>query len=254
MGIFRDYVWVLSFYAAILACTYVLHKKLKDKPDSVKRFSFLAVTVTILLLEAARQIVALTNGYTADNLPLYLCSLLMPVFALASFSKSGSRLYKIGHSLSLIIGLPIAISIILIPSVVFQLQVYGSATQNIFTQNAVFRHYHSFFFHMLALFFVTLCVAFKPYTPKKSDIILAVGAFLPFVLVSTAASALVDIDYIQIWSLSLAMSIPVPLLVILYQIIPMVGTALCLLLIRAGAGSKSISPQLVGVKQHQNKP
>ena len=106
----------------------------------------------------------------------------------------------------------------------------GSATQNIFTQNAVFRHYHSFFFHMLVLFFITLCVVFKPYRPKKSDIIVTIGVFLPFVLVSTVVSKIVDIDYILIWSVF--PNLPVPLLVIVYQMIPVVGTILGFALFR----------------------
>jgi hypothetical protein len=201
---------------------------LKDKPKRIKRIPLFIITVTIILLEAIRQIVALAKGYTADNLPLYLCSLFIPMFALASFSKCDSKLSKIGYSFSLIIGLPIAISIVLMPSIAFDLQIYGSAIQNIFTQNAVFRHYHSFFYHILAVFFIALCIVLKLYKPKKCDMIPAFGAFFSFILTSTIISKLVTIDYIRIWSFPL--NIPVPILVILYQIIPLIGGVLSIML------------------------
>ena len=221
IGMMRDYILALGFFAVILACAYILHKKLREKHQSAKRIPFLIITAAILSLEALRQIMALARGYTPDNLPLYLCSLYMPVFAMASFGKSGGKLSNIGYSLSLTIGLPIAISTILAPFVVFDVLVYGSATQNIFTANAVFRHYHSFFYHMLGVFFVTLCVVLKPYKPKKNDAILAIGVFLSFVLVSAFVSRYVHVDYIRVWSFPL--SIPVPILIMLYQVIPLTG-------------------------------
>ena len=223
-GIIRDYVWVLGFYAIILVCTYILHHKLKHRSPASKKVPFLSITIAILLLEAARQVIALARGYTPANLPFYMCSLYMLIFALASFAKTGSKLSNIGYALSLIIGMPLAISTLLLPFVVFDVLIYGSATQHIFTGNAVFRHYHSFFFHMLGVFFVTLCVVFRPYKPVKRDGMLAIIVFLCFVLTSTIASKLTQVNYIRIWGFPL--NIPVPVLVILYQIIPLMGFVL----------------------------
>ena len=77
---------------------------------------------------------------------------------------------------------------------------------------------------MLSVAFVAFCVALRPHLPKKGDLLLAVCVFLPFVLVSTLVSWYVGIDYIRVWSFH--PYIPAPLLVIIYQAVPLLGWAL----------------------------
>ena len=222
----RDYVLTLGFFMVILAGTYAFQRNLKNKPDSSKRLLLSIIAVLVLTLEATRQAVAIVRGYTADNLPLYICSLFLPIIALTAFSKKDSKHNRVGHALLHAIGLPVAASIVLVPFVVFDLQEYGSATQRIFTTGAVFRHYHSFFFHMLSLFFVSLSVVLRPYKLQNGDMFIACFSFLAFVLLSTLTSRVLGVDYTKIWALSCY--VPLPLLIILYQLLPLSGCLLSL--------------------------
>ena len=73
--------WSLIHFFTVVPCfiTYMLFAwwlglRLKNKREEIRLIPIHIITITLVVLEIIKQILAIQQGYTTDKLPFYFCS------------------------------------------------------------------------------------------------------------------------------------------------------------------------------------
>lgn len=165
-------------YLIITALIIILVKLLKNKNPRIKTIPLAVISAVMIIGEIAKiSLSIITKQFTAWQIPLHYCSMLMPWFFLSSVFTEKSR--DIFYGLSLSMGIPAVTAFLIFPNSMLR-----NSTDFLF-KTADFYHYHNFLYHIFIVLFVTLLMSLKLYKPKIKD--------LKFVLI-----------YFYIWALTAA--------------------------------------------------
>jgi len=118
-------------------------------------------------LEIAKQIHGITfsaehGGYNFSWLPFHVCSIFIFAFPLATFLKRGSRVSNIFWAISLVTGVMLTLAFVFAPSLIMGPQIERVLTGNQDYAPLLWMNLHSIIFHLLAVLFVMLFIAFRP--------------------------------------------------------------------------------------------
>lgn len=130
-----------------------------EKKEETKRIPLMIISVIMLGLEIAKQIINIVHGYDLWTIPLHFCSLFLYIFPLASFFKG--KIGNFGRTLAFVCGMLFFALFYFNPGTII-----GNACANVFES---FSSFHTFTYHHLILLFLFILLGSRLYHPTKFD-------------------------------------------------------------------------------------
>ena len=188
-------LWTIEFFWGVVpwflffgAFAYMLRSLLKGK-EKAKIWILRGIAITILVLEVAKQIKALSNpeGYDRYSLPFHYCSLFLLVLPFHSFATGKLKKYVDGISFATLSSLFFVY--IVVPTVL-----YPAGNFSLYFKN--FSSFHTITFHHLVVLYLFLAIAFGSFDLKlKRDFPLIAIILSVFVIISTTLSYTLDVNF-----------------------------------------------------------
>jgi len=191
----------------MVAVAVGLYFWLRNKSDRAKLIPFMVIGAILLGLEIAKQIIGFTNpaGYRLFWIPLHVCSIFAFSIPLAAFMKQKWKATKFFWGLSLAISVMVVIVVLVAPSAMMGIQVEGIVTNNpsgtwsgtprLNYATAIFMDWHSYIYHTVAILFLFVFIALRPYKPNWHELLVASGIFMGFMLVAGIMSRVLETNF-----------------------------------------------------------
>ena len=178
----------LIIYLFIVLISYFIYLITKNKSKKVRTIPFVVITVVLLIMEVAKQIYSIVNGYDLYYIPLQICSLFLFCFPLAVFARG--RVSKWGWCMCLCLGCSLAFAQLFLSQILTRDYIF-----KLFTAQGTPFHYHTVFYHHLVVLFFVLMLFLKPYKPDKRDIIPTIILYAGFMIISCIAANVLHTNY-----------------------------------------------------------
>ena len=149
-------------------------------------FRFFAVF--LLVLEIAKQIWCICDGYSLYNLPLHFCSLFTPLFFLSQFTKP--KCAKIFKPLAFVYSGTVTFLMCVNPN-----GMIGNASSQIFTR---FLSFHTFSFHFTVAAYFVFSICFCDYVPKLKDFLNVCCGVLVYATYAIPCAYIFNANYLNI--------------------------------------------------------
>jgi len=178
-------------YALMFIIAFILWYFLKDKKLKIKRIPIQIISLTLLILEVAKQIFLIaTKEWTTWALPFHFCSSFYIWFTISSFAKK-EETQQIGYLTSITSSLVLWILFLTNPS-----GVIGDAIDLLFKD---FIYFHTFVFHFLTMLMWLVILSLKIYkTPSNKTILISTFSFLGFYVLATIMAYSLNVNFICI--------------------------------------------------------
>lgn len=175
-------------FICMLAITIATSIWLKNKSDKIKNIPLSIIAILLFVLEIAKQIINIVQGYTWWTLPLHFCSFFFVWYPLAQFTKG--KWQEIFKTIAFVWGFFLTIAFYVSPQ-----PIIGNATDSIF---ASFSTAHTFFFHHLAILYFMLTLGLKLYKPKYEHIIYGLCCLLIYAIIAIPCAYIFDTNFCNI--------------------------------------------------------
>lgn len=189
MAYSKDDVLVLSITAGVIVLISVfIGIFLRKKSDKIKQIPFLVITILLLGMEVAKQILAAVNGYSLWTVPLHFCSTYFIWFSIAHFSKG-----KFSQGMRTV---AFVASFYLVAMFYFNPQsIIGSATSDLFGS---FGNFHTFTFHHLVILYFCLRVALLDFEFKFKYLIYWCISMVVYFGTAVLCAHLMNVNFMNI--------------------------------------------------------
>ncbi|MBQ8374106.1 MAG: YwaF family protein [Clostridia bacterium] len=196
MGLWTElhfYTVIPAFIVFIIVAVF-MGKALKDKSEKAKYLPLQIITVILLVLELAKQVIHIINGYDMYALPFHYCSLFLYLLPLHSFYRGKHKqtvdTATFGCCSSLFFFM------LVMPAIVygdgnikefFDIFAFSGGSMGEFT--SAFLSFHTVVFHNLVCLYFLLMVALKMYEMNTKRDLKVLGVFLGYYVVIAALLA-----------------------------------------------------------------
>lgn len=178
-------------YAAL---AWMISRKLNNKDEEVKLLPLKLCTGSLLLLEAAKQIYGIANGYSSYWIPCHFCSLFLYFHPLACFYKGRHRDQFI--LIAGIVSTCLFLFMAVYPNVVYSDDAIRSMWAFLTGQGGSFFELHSVLFHGIGIFtfFLFIFQGLAKFNTKK-DVVLVVITYGLYCLIVGPFAQLIDTNF-----------------------------------------------------------
>jgi len=187
----RDNLIAAAFALPIVIGLIIgLYFLLRKRSLKMQLIPFMVIAGLLIVMEIAKQIISIVNGYNFFHIPLHICSVFLFSFALAVFLKQGSRASKMFWALSLIVGSLVVALMLIGPNIIL------SGSINTSSATSLFMSIHTIVYHYILIVFVVLAFMFG-FHKKLSflDLMLGIAAFAVFLIIAIIMSNVLDTNY-----------------------------------------------------------
>lgn len=173
-----------------LALSFIICFFTRKCSKKIRLIPLITISIIVWILEIAKQIINIAEGYDLWAIPLHFCSLFLYIFPLASFAKG--KLQNYGSIMTIACFVAFAIIYFSNPT-----SVISNATDNIF---ASFHSAHTFIYHQLIFLFFFILIGSKLYTPTKLDYLYGVLTIVIYATISVPVAHFLDVNFCTILS------------------------------------------------------
>lgn len=210
----------------IIILTLVVYIIFRKKSDKIKNIPLIIITISMLVMEVAKQTISIRQGYDLWHVPLHFCSLFIYWFPLMTFFKDG-KIKRFGTTMSFAAAMSVFVCFYLSPG-----DILGpNNTANVFEN---FFSVHTFVYHHLIFLYLFVGLSLNMFKLNKNCFIHVVigismyGAaalFFAYRLNTNYCNLLTSqIDFVEGWRQSLG-QIPYTIGVYLFGIA--IGCLVC---------------------------
>ena len=171
-----------------LFCWFGTGLSLLLKGTKWQSMPFRIMAVFLLVLEIAKQIWCICDGYSLYNLPLHFCSLFTPLFFLSQFSKP--KCSKIFKPLAFVYSGMVTVLMCVNPHAMI-----GNASSEIFTR---FLSFHTFSFHFTVAAYFVFSIFFCDYIPKIKDFLNVCCGVIVYATYAIPCAYVLNANYLNI--------------------------------------------------------
>ncbi|MBE7073930.1 MAG: hypothetical protein E7379_02440 [Clostridiales bacterium] len=189
MAYSQDDVLVLSISAGIIVFLSVFAGIfMRNKSERIKQIPSLIITIILLALELAKQMLSIFEGYNLWNIPLHFCSTYFIWFSLANFSKG-----KFAQGMK---SVAFVASFYLVAMFYFNPQsIIGNATSDLLGS---FYNFHTFAFHHLVILYFCLNVALLNFNFKFIHVLYWCISMLTYYGIAVLCAHLFEVNFMNI--------------------------------------------------------
>lgn len=181
---------LISFFVIFLI-SVLLHIKLKNKSEKIKKIPQQVVTILIILSEIAKLISCLITKDYISIYPFYFCSFFWFWFLFADFGKT--KFSQSCMAISFVGSLAMTILFLVNPSSI----VGYSIDTGVFNS---YLNFHHILFHSLVSLHLFLCISLSTYKPQKSHFVYILIWILVLCLIIIPGAYLTGVNFMNILS------------------------------------------------------
>lgn len=151
----------LTFVPAVILMiiiTYILSKKLKNKPYETRMIPFKVLAVILFLSEVIKQIISIIKGYDLYHIPLHVCSLFIFLIPLMAFYRGKGE--KIIKTFTCTVCMSLSLFMTIYPNLIY-------SPGNIIGFFDDYFNFHTVFFHNLVIFEFILIIGLKLHSTEN---------------------------------------------------------------------------------------
>lgn len=172
----------------IVVISLVLYLLLRNKSNKIKNIPLVVITLTMLILEVVKQVIAFKEGYSTWTIPLHFCSLFLYFYPLATLTKG--KLKDFGVTMAFVSSCLMTALFYFNPS-----SIISESASNIFGS---FSNFHTFTYHHLVMLFLFTGLALNMFNVSKKSFIHILIGFTIYALVAIPLAHLLDTNYCNI--------------------------------------------------------
>lgn len=186
-----DKIAIPILLVIIIGSSILLRFLLKNKSEKVKQFPLCIISITLIVLEVAKQIYFGVSGiYTKNTLPIHFCSFIIILIALTQFlPKKVSRWLE---APSVVFTLMVLLLVLVHPK-----STIGDTSKTMFTS---FPNFHIFYFHALVMWYPVLKLSLTKFDLKAKYCLVIVGCILIYGAYAVPLAYTLGNNYLNILS------------------------------------------------------